>query len=181
MNVNSQVPNVVIPTMNNTNEEDNAPLNHMYTSATQERVASICTTLVGLGRPSCEMSRRPLKHRGSTVERSIFGTLMTRNTNVGPTHSSGNPITRQHSKEDSCGGKCPLNATEVCPFHTGPTRGNSSRTPTSTAYRGLDVDEDNDNFNGRHLKWFVKTKIGDNIQIGLHNLNSEVEGEVAMN
>jgi hypothetical protein len=34
MNVNSQVPNVVIPAVKNTNEEDNAPLNHIYTSAT---------------------------------------------------------------------------------------------------------------------------------------------------
>jgi hypothetical protein len=33
-NINSQVPNVVIPVVNNSNEDDNAPLNHMYTSAT---------------------------------------------------------------------------------------------------------------------------------------------------
>jgi hypothetical protein len=34
VNVNSQVPNVVIPVVNNKDEKDNAPLNYMYTSAT---------------------------------------------------------------------------------------------------------------------------------------------------
>jgi hypothetical protein len=180
MNVNSQVPNIVILAVNNTDEEDNAPLNYIYTNATQEKVASIGTTLVGLGRPSNGTSRRPPRHRGSTVERSISGTSMTRNTNVGSMHGSGNPTTRQHSKEGSRGGKRPLDATEVCSFHTGPTRGGSSRTPTSTASHRPDVDEDK-NSNGRHLKRFVKTKVGDNIQIGLRNLNLEVEREVAMN
>ena len=33
-NVNSQVPNAVILVVNNTNEDDNAPLNYMYTTAT---------------------------------------------------------------------------------------------------------------------------------------------------
>jgi hypothetical protein len=57
--------------------------------------------------------------------------------------------------------------------------GDSSRIPTST--RGPDVDENNDILKGRRLKRFVKTKIGDNVQIGLCNLTSDVEEEVAMN
>jgi hypothetical protein len=106
---------------------------------------------------------------------------MTRNTNVEPAHGSSSSTTRQHSKEGSHGGKHPLDATEVHPFYTGPTRGGSSRIPTSTTSRRPDVDEDNDNCNERRLKQFVKTKVGDNIQIGLRNLNSKVEGEVATN
>jgi hypothetical protein len=167
--------------VNNTNEDGNAPLNHMYTSAMQERVASIGTTLVGLERPSRRMSREPPKHCGSTMEHSISGTSMNRNTNVGPVHDSGSPTTRQHSNEGSRGGKCPLDAIKVHPFYTGPILGGSSRTPTSTASRGPDVDEDINNSMGRRIKRFVKTKAGNNIQIGLCNLNSEVEGEVAMN
>ena len=34
---------------------------------------------------------------------------------------------------------------------------------------------------GRHVKWFVKTKVGNNIQISLCNLNSGVKGKVAIN
>jgi hypothetical protein len=49
MNINSRVPNFVIPIVNNTDEEDNAPLNHMYTNDTQDRLAFIGITLVGLG------------------------------------------------------------------------------------------------------------------------------------
>jgi hypothetical protein len=88
---------------------------------------------------------------------------MTRNTNVGPTHGFGSPTTRKHSNEGPCGGKRPLDAREVRLFYTWPTWGGSSRTLASTASRGPDVDEDNDNSNGRRLKWFVKTKVGDNI------------------
>jgi hypothetical protein len=58
--------------------------------------------------------------------------------------------------------------------------GGSSKTPTSIVFHGPDVDEHNDNYSGRRLNQFVKTKVGDNIQIGLCNLNLEVEGEVAM-
>jgi hypothetical protein len=60
-------------------------------------------------------------------------------------------------------------------------RGVFSRTNTSTVFCGPDVDENNDISKGRHLKRFVKTKIGDNVQIGLRNLSLEVEREVAMN
>jgi hypothetical protein len=74
-----------------------------------------------------------------------------------------------------------LDAREVRAFYTGPTPGDSSRTPTSTAFRGPDADKDNGISKGRRLKWFVKTKVEDNIQIGFCNLNLEVEGEVAMN
>jgi hypothetical protein len=91
MNVNSQVPDVVIPAVKNTKEDKNAPLSHMYTSATHERVASIGTTLVGLGRPSRGTSRRPPRHRGSIVDHTISG--FNRNTNVGPVHGSDNPTT----------------------------------------------------------------------------------------
>jgi hypothetical protein len=43
------------------------------------------------------------------------------------------------------------------------------------------ADENNDISKGRCLKRLVKTKIRDNVQIGLSNLTSEVEGEVPMN
>ena len=46
---------------------------------------------------------------------------------------------------------------------------------------GPDVDEDINNSTGRHIKQFVKTKVGNNIHIGLRNLNSEVEREVVTN
>jgi hypothetical protein len=36
-------------------------------------------------------------------------------------------------------------------------------------------------FTGRRVKWFVKTKVGNNIQIGFRNLNCEVEWEVITN
>jgi hypothetical protein len=71
-----------------------------------------------------------------------------------------------------------LEATIARPFYTGPTLGGSSRPATS---RGPDVDEDINNSTGRRIKRFVKTKVGNNIHIGLRNLNSEVEGEVVTN
>jgi hypothetical protein len=60
----------------------------------------------------------------------------------------------------------------------GPTLGGSSRPATSC---GSDVDKDINNSPGRRVKRFVKTKVGNNIHIGLRNLNSEVEGEVVTN
>jgi hypothetical protein len=45
----------------------------------------------------------------------------------------------------------------------------------------VDVDEDINNSTGRRVKRFVKTKVGNNIHIGLCNLNSEVEREVVTN
>jgi hypothetical protein len=74
MNVNSQVPNVVIPAVNNMDEEDNAVFNQVRTIVAQERVPSIGTSLVGLSRPSLVMSKRPPKHRGSILEHAISGT-----------------------------------------------------------------------------------------------------------
>jgi hypothetical protein len=59
--------------------------------------------------------------------------------------------------------------------------GGSSGTPTSTAFCGPDVDDNNNISKRRCLKQFVKTKIGDKVQIGLCNLTSKVEGEVSMN
>ena len=153
----------------------------MYTSATQERVASIGTTLVGLERPSCRMLRRPPRHCGSIVEYSISGTSMNKNTNVGPVHDSCSPTTRQQSNKGSRGGKCPLDAIKIHLFYAGPILGGSSWTPTSTASCGPNVDEDINNSMGRHVKWFVKTKVGNNIQISLCNLNSGVKGKVAIN
>jgi hypothetical protein len=60
----------------------------------------------------------------------------------------------------------------------GPTLGGSFRLPTS---RGLDVDEDINNSTGRCVKRFVKKKVGNNIQIGLRNLNFELKGKVITN
>ena len=60
----------------------------------------------------------------------------------------------------------------------GPTLGGSSRPATCC---GSDVDEDINNFIRRRIKRFVKTKVGNNIHIGLYNLNSKVEGEVVTN
>jgi hypothetical protein len=60
----------------------------------------------------------------------------------------------------------------------GPTLRGSFRPPTS---RGPDVDEDINTFTRRRVKQFVTTMVGNNIQIGLRNLNSEVEGEVVTN
>jgi hypothetical protein len=164
--------------MINTNDIDNEPLSHIVTSVPQERVAFIGTTLVGLGRPSRGTSSRPPRHRGSTLDRSISRSSMNRNTDAGPVHASGSRTTRQNSSEGSCGSKRPLEATVVRPFYTGPTLGGSSRPATSC---GPDVDEDINNSTGRRVKRFVKTKVGNNIHIGLRNLNSEVEGEVVTN
>jgi hypothetical protein len=177
-NANSQVPNVAILVVINTNDVDNEPLSHIVTSVPRERVASIGTTFVGLGRPSRGTSSRPPRHRGSIVDHSISGSSMNRNTDVGPVHASGSRTTQQNSSEGSCGGKRPLEATVVRPFYTGPILGDSSRHATC---RGPDVDEDINNSTGRRVKKFVKTKVGNNIHIGLHNLNSEVEGEVVTN
>jgi hypothetical protein len=44
-----------------------------------------------------------------------------------------------------------------------------------------DVDDNNNIFKRRCLNRFVKSKIGDDVQYDLCNLNSEVEGEVSMN
>jgi hypothetical protein len=128
----------------NTNDVDNESLSHIVTSVPRERVASIGTTLVGLGRPSRGTSSRPPRHCKSTMDRSISGSSMNRNTDAGPVHASGG----------------------------------SFRPATS---RGPDVDEDINNSTGRRVKRFVKTKVGNNIHIGLRNLNSEVEGEVVTN
>jgi hypothetical protein len=177
-NANSQVLDVAIPAVNNTNDVNNEPLSHMVTSALWEKVPSIGTTLVGLGRPSRGTSSRPPKHRGSIVDRSIFGSSMNRNANIGPMHASGSHTTRQNSSEGSRGGKRPLEATVVRPFYMGPTLGGSSRPATS---RGPDVDKDINNSTGRRVKRFVTTMVGNNIQISLRNLNFEVEGEVVMN
>jgi hypothetical protein len=164
--------------VNNTNDDDNEPLVHMVTSAPRERVASIGTTLVGFGRPSCGTSSKPPRHRGSTMDHSISGSLMNRNTNAGPMHDSTSRTTRQNSNEGSRGSKRPLEATVVQPFYTGPTLEGSSGPRTS---RGPDVDENINNSMGRRVKRFVTTRVGNDIQIGLRNLNSEVEGEVVTN
>ena len=68
-----------------------------------------------------------------------------------------------------------MEATVIRPFYTGPTLEGSSRPATSC---GPDVDEDINNSTRRCIKQFIKTKVGNNIHIGLCNLNSEVEGEV---
>ena len=60
MNVYSQVPNIIIPSVNNTDEEDNVPLNEICSIIVQERVPSIGRTLIGLGRPSPLTSNRSL-------------------------------------------------------------------------------------------------------------------------
>jgi hypothetical protein len=162
----------------NTNDIDNEPLSHIVTSAPRERVASIGTTLVGLGRPSRGTSSIPPRHRRSTMDHSIYGSSMNRNIDAGPVYAPGSHTTQQNSSEGSRGGKRPLEATIVRPFYTGHTLGASSRPATS---RGLDVDENINNSTGRCVKRFVKTKVGNNIHIGLRNLNSEVEGEVVTN
>jgi hypothetical protein len=71
------------------------------------------------------------------MDRSISGSSMNRNTDVGPVHGSGSPTTRQNSNEGSHGGKCPLDAIVVRSFYIGPTLGGSSRPLTS---HGPDVD-----------------------------------------
>jgi hypothetical protein len=131
MNANSQVPDVAIPVVINTNDVDNEPLSHIVTSVPQERVASIGTTLVGLGRPSRGTSSRPPRHRGSIVDHSISRSSMNRNTDAGPVHASGSRMTRKNSSKGSGGSKRPLEATVIWPFYTGPTLGGSSRPATS--------------------------------------------------
>ena len=177
-NANSQVPNIAIPTVINTNDVNNEPLSYIVTSAPRERVASIDTTLVGLGRPSRGMLSRPPRHCGSTVDRSISRSSMNRNTDVGPVHASGSCTTRQNSNKGSRGGKRPLEAIVVRPFYTRPILQGSSRLATS---HGPNVDEDINNSTGRRIKQFVKTKVGNNIHIDPRNLNSEVEREVVIN
>jgi hypothetical protein len=103
---------------------------------------------------------------------------MNRNTDAGPVHASGSCTTRQNSSKGSRGSKRPLEASVVRPFYTGPTLGGSSRPATS---RGPNVDEDINNSTRRRVKRFVKTKVGNNIHIGLRNLNSGVEREVVTN
>jgi hypothetical protein len=68
-----------------------------------------------------------------------------------------------------------LEAIVIRPFYTRPILEGSSRPTTS---RGPDVDEDINNSMRRRVKRFVTTRVGNNIQIGLHNLNFEVEGKV---
>jgi hypothetical protein len=57
-------------------------------------------------------------HRGSTVDCSISGSSMNRNTNVGPVHGFGSPTTLKHSNEGSRGGKRLLDATGIRPLYT---------------------------------------------------------------
>ena len=177
-NANSQVLDVAIPTVINTNDVAKEPLSHIISSAPRQRVASISTILVGLGRPSGRTSSRPPRHRGSTMDHSISGSSMNRNTNTEPMHTFGSHTTRQNSSKGSRGGKRPLEATVVRPFYTGPTLGGSSRPATC---RGPDVDEDINHSPRRRVKRFVRIRVGNNIHIGLRNLNSEVEGEVVTN
>jgi hypothetical protein len=181
MNVNSQIPHIVVPTVNNTSKEENVPVNEMHTEDVQGSMPSIGTTLVVLGRTILETSTRPSKHRGPTVQRFVPRTSGNRNSNDGPRDRSRDPRTGQQSKNRSQGRKRPLDAREVRPFYTEGTRGGSSKTPTSTVVRGLDVDENNNISTIRHVKRFVKTKVIGTVQISLHNLSSEVEEEVPMN
>ena len=71
-----------------------------------------------------------------------------------------------------------MEATVVRPFYTRPTLRDSSRPATCC---GPDVDEDINNSIRRRVKRFVKTKVGNNIHIGLRNLNLEIKGEVVIN
>ena len=84
---------VAIPTVINMNDVDNEPLNHIVTSALWVRVASMGTTLVGLGRSSRGTSSRPPRHHGSTVDHSISRSSINRNTDVGPMHAFGSCTT----------------------------------------------------------------------------------------
>jgi hypothetical protein len=63
-NVNSQVPNVDIPAMDNVVEEDDVLLIQMFPTVVEEKVPSIGRTLVGLGRPSPPTSNRPPVYSG---------------------------------------------------------------------------------------------------------------------
>jgi hypothetical protein len=67
MNVNSQVPHVVVPTVNNTSREENVSVNEMHTEDVQGSMPSIGTALVALGRTTLGTSNRPPKYRGPTV------------------------------------------------------------------------------------------------------------------
>jgi hypothetical protein len=48
-----------------------------------------------------------------------------------------------------------MDAREVQSSYAGPTLGGSPRTPTSTVFRGLDVDDNSNISRRRHLKRFV--------------------------
>jgi hypothetical protein len=76
------------------------------------------------------------------VEHAIYGTLMNRNTNVGP-HTVLAVLQ--------------LDSTSMVAFVV--VKALSSRTPTSIVSCRSDVDEDNNISKGR----LVKTKIGDNV------------------
>ena len=92
--------------------------------------------------------------------------------------SPGSHTTGQNSNNGSRGRKRPLEAAVVRPFYTGPTLGGSSG---PTICRGPDVDEDINNSTRRRVKRFVQTKVGNNMHIGLRNINSKVEEEVVTN
>jgi hypothetical protein len=84
MNVNSQVPHVVVPTVNNTSREENVPVNEMHTKDVQGCMPSIGTTLIALDRTTLGTSNRPPKHRGPTVQHSVPRTSGNRNSSDGP-------------------------------------------------------------------------------------------------
>jgi hypothetical protein len=71
MNVNSQIPHVVVPTVNNTSREENVPINKMHTEDVQGSMPSIGTALVALGRTTLGTSNRPPKHWGPIVPQAI--------------------------------------------------------------------------------------------------------------
>jgi hypothetical protein len=85
------------------------------------------------------------------VEHAIYGTLMNRNTNVGP-HTVLAVLQLDSTSMVAF-------VVVARPFYKGPTPGGSSRTPTSIVSCRSDVDEDNNISKGR----LVKTKIGDNV------------------
>jgi hypothetical protein len=118
MNVNSQVPHVVFPTVNNTSREENVPVNEMHTEDVQGCIPSIGIILVALDRTTLGTSNRPSKHQGPTVQRSVPRTSGNRNSNDGPQDSSKDPRIGQQSKNRSQGCKHPLDAREVRPFYT---------------------------------------------------------------
>jgi hypothetical protein len=115
------------------------------------------------------------------MKHAVLRTSMNMNTNVGPPHGFGDPPTPRLPSESFHGSKLPMDSRKVRPFYTGPNAGGSSRTPTSIVFRGSDVDDNSDISKRRHLKQFVKTKIGGNVQYGLCNLTLEFEKEVSMN
>lgn len=136
----------------------------------QQRVSSIGTIFVGLGRPMA-MSNRTLVHRRTTLHHAILKTLINKNT-----------IRWHSSKGFHCkqGGKQPIDVREVQHFFTQSIPKGSSKTPTSNAFCGSDVDSNSKSSKKRHVKQFLKTWIGDNVQYGLHNLISKVEEKVSM-